>query len=132
MTLATADMTGWWVGWVTAGAVVVVVAALVLYIIWTARRIADVAEQATGTLKIIEGRTRPLWKVHDAISMTVGIVTDAGEMRRALGGRVGDEVVHRGEHVPKEDLKGKPADLTGGLDEPLKPNPAPPPDEGST
>lgn len=132
MTVAIADMTGWWVGWVTAAAVVIVVAALVLYIIWTARRIADVAEQATRTLKTIEGHTRPLWKVHDAISMTVGIVTDASEMRRGLGGRVGEEVVHRGEHAPKEDLKGKPADLTGGLDEPLKPNPTPPPGEEST
>lgn len=132
MISAAADMTGWWIGWVTAAAIVLVVAVLVLYIIWTARRIADTAEQATGTLETIETRTRALWKVHDTISVTVGIAKNAGEIRRGLGGRVGDEAVHRGQHVAKEDLKGDLTDLTGGLDEALKPNPAHPADEGSS
>ncbi|CAN5689963.1 hypothetical protein BH24ACT26_BH24ACT26_02650 [soil metagenome] len=83
------DLTGWWVGYSIGALIVLVVAALVVSIIATARRIAAVAEDATRSLTETRERTEVLWQVATTNLVAQDILEGAAAARRALGG--GDE-----------------------------------------
>ncbi|SFB57005.1 hypothetical protein SAMN05216266_12090 [Amycolatopsis marina] len=81
-----ADLTGWWVGYAIGVPVVLVVAALLILIVLTVRRIAAVADDATGSLRRTRERTEVLWQVETTNRMAKEILDGAAEARRALGG----------------------------------------------
>jgi Sec-independent protein translocase protein TatA len=81
-----ADVTGWWIGYGVGAVVVVVVACVVLAIIVTAKRIAEVAEDATRSLVSTRDRTEALWRVADTNKVAEDILAGASEARRALSG----------------------------------------------
>lgn len=55
--------TWWYVGWVIAGAVVVIAATLLLTIIFLGKRIARQADEITEALDGARANTDPLWGV---------------------------------------------------------------------
>jgi hypothetical protein len=55
--------TWWYVGWVIAGAVVVIAATLLLAIIFVGKRIARQADEITVALDGARANTDPLWGV---------------------------------------------------------------------
>jgi hypothetical protein len=55
--------TWWYVGWVIAGAVVVIAATLLLTIIFLGKRIALQADDITEALDGVRANTDPLWGV---------------------------------------------------------------------
>jgi hypothetical protein len=55
--------TWWYVGWVIAGAVVVIAATLLLAIIFVGKRIARQADEITAALDGARANTDPLWGV---------------------------------------------------------------------
>jgi hypothetical protein len=84
--LATADLTGWLVGYVLGGVIVVAVAVLLILIILTARRIAAVAEDATRSLAETQERTEVLWQVATTNQVAADLRDGAVQARKALGG----------------------------------------------
>lgn len=86
MTLAQADLTGWWVGYGIGVAVVIVVALLLLLIIKAARGIGDVAADATRSLEQTRERTEALWQVRTTNQVANEILDGATQARKALGG----------------------------------------------
>jgi uncharacterized membrane protein len=86
MTLDTAHLTGWWVGYAIGVPVVLAVAGLLIWIILTVRRIAGAAEDATHSLRETRDRTEVLWQVEKTNKVAKEILDAATEARRALGG----------------------------------------------
>lgn len=86
MVLAAADLTWWWIGYAIGAAIVLVVAALVIAIIITARSIASVAEDAIGALESARDRTEALWLVGETDSVAKEIRDRAVAARKAIGG----------------------------------------------
>jgi hypothetical protein len=80
------DPTGWWIGYSLGAVVVGVVAALLVAIILTARRIADVAEDATRSLMLARARTEVLWELATTNRIAGEILAGAVHARDALGG----------------------------------------------
>jgi hypothetical protein len=76
-------MSVWWiVGFSAAGAVVLVVAALLLGILWQARRIRRLARTAAEVVGEIDSNTRPVWRLI-AINKTAGTLLEGA---RAIEG----------------------------------------------
>jgi len=90
MTSPASDLTGWWIGFGIAAAVVVIVVVVVVAIIATAKKIGDVAEDATRTLAQIRDRTEVLWQVATTNSVASDLLQGATQARHALGGGNGD------------------------------------------
>lgn len=78
------DLTGWYVGYGLGAVVVLLVAALVLAITATARRIADVADDIAATLAVARDRTEVLWQVSTTNSVATDILDTATAARQAL------------------------------------------------
>ncbi|MFP5353195.1 MAG: hypothetical protein ACLGIB_11630 [Actinomycetota bacterium] len=79
-------MTGWWIGYGIGVLVVLIVVVVVVAIILTARRIGDVAEDATRSLALARDRTEVLWQVATTNSVANDLLQGAGKAREALGG----------------------------------------------
>ncbi len=86
MISAATDMTGWWVGYGIGALVVLIVVVVVVAIILTARKIGDVAEDATQSLAQTRDRTEVLWQVATTNSVAADLLRGATEARHALGG----------------------------------------------
>lgn len=86
MILAQANLTGWWIGWLIGGPIILVVATLVLLIIIAARNIAVVAEDATQSLAAARDRSEALWHVEITNQVVADVVDGATQARKALGG----------------------------------------------
>ncbi|MEY3380045.1 MAG: hypothetical protein RL468_643 [Pseudomonadota bacterium] len=63
----------WITGFVISGAVIVVVAALLLYILAQARRIRGLASVAAVVVSEIEANTQPIWQLHRTAKMASGL-----------------------------------------------------------
>lgn len=108
--LAAAHLTGWWIGYIIGAIVVVAVAVLVLLLIITARRIGNIAADATSSLQQAEARTEILWQNQTVNQAAEDILEAAMKARVALGGGDFDvEALRRGQHAPHEDLKSEKA-----------------------
>jgi hypothetical protein len=83
------DLTGWWIGYSLGAVVVGVVAALLVAIILIAKRIANVAEDATRSLALARARTEVLWELATTNRIGGEILAGAVKARSALG--VGQE-----------------------------------------
>lgn len=86
MTLAQADVTGWWIGWGIAIPIIVVVAALVLFITVAARQISALAEDITDSLAAARDRSEALWQVKTTNQVAADIIDGATQARKTLGG----------------------------------------------
>ncbi|MFN2489513.1 MAG: hypothetical protein ABR529_07220 [Actinomycetota bacterium] len=133
MIVAASDLTGWWIGWGVGAVVVVVVAAVLLAIIFTARRIAGVAEDATRSLVVARDRTEALWKVRDTKATAIELLEGATKARMALG----DGGVRASEpplpYDPVDDLRGERAESRPAVQRNLQTGGKPPdrgPDRG--
>lgn len=84
MVLASSHLLGWYIGYGLAAVVVLLVAALVLAITATARRIADVADDITATLHVARERTEPLWQVSTTNQVAGDILQAATAARKTL------------------------------------------------
>jgi len=80
------NINGWVVGYVAGAIVVVLVALLIVGIIMTVRRIRATADDITRSLIESQQRTEVLWAVADTKSTVDDIVGMAGQARAALGG----------------------------------------------
>jgi len=63
----------WITGFVISGAVIVLVAALLLYILAHARRIRGLASVAAAVVSEIEANTQPIWQLHRTAKMASGL-----------------------------------------------------------
>lgn len=71
----------WWIiGFGAAALVVVIVAALLIGILWQARRIRRLARSAVGVVGEIEANTRVVW----ALGRTNAVAGDLAEGARAI------------------------------------------------
>jgi hypothetical protein len=86
MVLASSHLTAWYVGYGLALVVVVLVVALLLAIIMTARRITAVAEDITSTLHVARDRTEALWRVGTTNQVAGEILETATVARKTLEG----------------------------------------------
>lgn len=86
MVSAATDMTGWWVGYGVGVLVVLIVVVVVVAIIVTARKIGDVAEDATRSLALARDRTEVLWQVATTNRVANDLLEGATKAREALGG----------------------------------------------
>lgn len=77
------DLTGWVVGYGVGAVVVLAVAALVIAITLTARRIAAVARDATRSLQQTQARTEVLWQVRAVNRLLTDIRRAAASFRTA-------------------------------------------------
>jgi hypothetical protein len=84
--MALALSTWWYVGWVIAGAVVLIAAALLLTIIFLGRRIVSQADDITAALDGTRQNTDPLWGVKQINLNLDRINRGLVAARRALGG----------------------------------------------
>ena len=80
----------WITGFVISGAVIVVVAALLIYILAQARRIRGLASVAAAVVSEIEANTQPIWQLHRTAKMASGLdetVQGIEPARRLVRGR---------------------------------------------
>lgn len=84
MGLASSQLVGWYIGFALAAVVVVLVAALLLAITATVRKISVVAEDITGTLVVAQERTEVLWQVSTTNRVATDILETATAARQAL------------------------------------------------
>lgn len=84
MVLASPALTGWYIGFGLAAVVVLLVAVLVLAITATVKRIADVADDITGTLVVARERTEVLWQVATTNRVAGEILETATAARTTL------------------------------------------------
>lgn len=84
--MALALSTWWYVGWVIAGAVVLIAAVLLLTIIFLGRRIVSQADDITAALDGTRQNTDPLWGVKQINLNLDRINRGLVAARRALGG----------------------------------------------
>ncbi len=119
MIVAAANLTGWWIGYGIGAAIVVVVAALLLAITATARRIASVAEDGTSSLRRTQERTEVLWQVGATNQVAADLLAGATEARRALGGGEPDSAGADGGGAPqtpnRKGLGGPASSQPAGL-----------------
>lgn len=79
--------TGWAIGYVVGGAIVLAVVVLLLLMIRGARRAAVTAEAILGTLAESHGNTDPLWAVNDVNGAVERITDGAAAVRRHLAAK---------------------------------------------
>jgi len=84
MGLASSELLGWYIGFALAAVVVLLVAALLIAIIVTVRKIAVVAEDITDTLGVTRDRTEVLWQVATTNRVATDILTTATAARETL------------------------------------------------
>ena len=84
--MALALSTWWYVGWVIAGVVVLIAAALLLTIIFLGRRIVTQADDITAALDGTRANTDPLWGVKQINLNLDRINRGLAAARKALGG----------------------------------------------
>ena len=84
--MALALSTWWYVGWVIAGAVVLIAAVLLLTIIFLGRRIVSQADDITSALDGTRQNTDPLWGVKQINLNLDRINRGLVAARKALGG----------------------------------------------
>lgn len=84
--MALALSTWWYVGWVIAGAVVLIAAVLLLTIIFLGRRIVSQADDITAALDGTRQNTDPLWGVKQINLNLDRINRGLVAARKALGG----------------------------------------------
>lgn len=72
---------GWVLGFGIGAAVVLIVVAVVLTIIWLAGAIRDRAERAVQQLVRAESATAPLWHVQQTAEAASGTLAAAGRLR---------------------------------------------------
>lgn len=84
--MALALSTWWYVGWVIAGAVVLIAAVLLLTIIFLGRRIVSQADDITAALDGTRQNTDPLWGVKQINLNLDRINRGLAAARKALGG----------------------------------------------
>jgi hypothetical protein len=84
--MALALSTWWYVGWVIAGAVVVIAATLLLTIIFLGRRVVSQADETTAALDGTRQNTDPLWGVKQININIDRINRGLAAARRALSG----------------------------------------------
>jgi hypothetical protein len=84
--MALALSTWWYVGWVIAGAVVVIAATLLLTIIFLGRRVVSQADEITAALDGTRQNTDPLWGVKQININIDRINRGLAAARRALSG----------------------------------------------
>jgi hypothetical protein len=84
--MALALSTWWYVGWVIAGAVVLIAAALLLTIIFLGRRVVTQADDITAALDGTRQNTDPLWGVKQINLNLDRINRCLVAARKALGG----------------------------------------------
>jgi hypothetical protein len=77
--------TWWYIGWVIAGAVVVIAATLLLTIIFLGRRVARQADEITVALDGTRQNTDPLWGVKQININIDRINRGLAAARKALG-----------------------------------------------
>lgn len=116
MVLAASDLTGWWVGYGIGAAVVVIVAVVVLALIATARKIGDVAEDATRSLAQARDRTEVLWQVAVTNQVAGDLLTGARKARGVLSGE--PQASTQTEAPPTESRKGLGGTTSGLAGEP--------------
>lgn len=78
---------GWWLGTVIGVAVVVIVAAVAVTLIWLATRITKQAGMAAQAIDAAEANTRALWRVGAVNDKAVAILQGTVLAREALEGR---------------------------------------------
>lgn len=84
MGLASSEPLGWYIGFALAAVVVLLVAALLIAVISTVRRITTVAEDITATLVVVRDRTEVLWQVATTNRAATDILTTATAVRETL------------------------------------------------
>jgi hypothetical protein len=84
--MALALSTWWYVGWVIAGAVVLIAALLLLTIIFLGRRIVSQADDITAALDGTRQNTDPLWGVKQINLNLDRVNRGLVAARKALGG----------------------------------------------
>lgn len=79
-------LTGWYVGYVIAGVVIVIVVAMVAIILALVRRISGVADDITDVLDDIRVNTASVPAVGTLNEGLLSVVTHAAQAREALAG----------------------------------------------
>lgn len=82
--------TGWIIGYVIAGVIVLAVVVLLLMMIDGARRAAVKAESILAALAESRDNTAPLWAVHDVNSAIGRITAGAAAVRAHLAAKYGN------------------------------------------
>lgn len=77
---------GWTVGYIVGGVVVLAVALLLITLILLARRIGTRTEQITQALLVARVNTQPLWAIEETNRLAEEILEGAARAREALGG----------------------------------------------
>ena len=77
---------GWTIGYIVGGVVVLAVALLLITLILLARRIGTRTEQITQSLLVARENTQPLWAVEKTYRLAEEILDGAASARGALGG----------------------------------------------
>lgn len=83
---ADVSLTGWWVGYAIAGAVIVVVVIVVGTILLLASRIRDQARTITDALEAVRANTDALWEVQQTNVRLSNVVDGARRAGREIGG----------------------------------------------
>lgn len=83
---ADVSLTGWWVGYAIAGAVVGVVAVVVGTILLLATRIRDQARTIASVLEGIRANTDALWEVQQTNVRLSNLVDGARRASKGIGG----------------------------------------------
>ena len=93
---------GWTIGYIVGGVVVLAVALLVITLIILARRIGTRVEQITQALLVARENTQSLWAVEQTQALAEEILEGAASAREALGG--GGPSPRRTTRSPREGL----------------------------
>jgi hypothetical protein len=94
---------GWTIGYIVGGVVVLAVALLVITLIILARRIGTRVEQITQALLVARENTQSLWAVDITHGLAEEILEGAARAREALGGG-GPSPRRRTTRSPREAL----------------------------
>lgn len=100
---------GWTIGYIVGGVVVLAVALLVTTLIILARRIGTRAEQITQALLVARENTQSLWAVDQTHGLAEEILAGAARAREALGG--GGPSPRRTTRSPRQVQPVRPVDI---------------------
>ncbi len=100
---------GWTIGYIVGGVVVLAVALLLITLILLARRIGTRTEQITKSLLVARENTQPLWAVEKTYRLAEEILVGAASAREALGG--GGPSPRRSTRSPRQVQPVPPVDM---------------------
>ena len=83
--MAAEELMLWYLGFAIAGAVVVVVAVLLLAIIFQCRRIVRLAGTAVVVVREIDHNTRPIWSLNATNKVAGGLLDGAKAINKNAG-----------------------------------------------